>query len=216
MIGAIAGIGFVILLFLAVAVVDAPRGASDQEVLEWWADSGNQSSEVASMYLLSLAGLSFLVFLTQLVARLRSSDGGRAIVPSLMFGAGIMFVGLLFIAGIARGSIAVAVRVNDEPLPGVDMLRLVPEVSYVALGAYGMIVAAFVVVACSAVILRTGVYGRWLGWLGSAVSVVLLSSVVIGPFVIPALLLWALAASVAMWRGETVSPREMESLTRAA
>jgi hypothetical protein len=133
-----------------------------------------------------------------------------------MFGAGMTFVGLLFIAGIARGSIAVAVRVNDEPLPGVDMLRLVPEVSYVALGAYSMIVAAFVVVACSSVILRTGVYGRWLGWLGFAVSVVLLLSVVIGPFVIPALLLWALAASVAMWRGETASPREMESLTRAA
>jgi hypothetical protein len=204
-VGAVTGIAFAVLLFLTVAVVDAPRGASDQEVLSWWAGSGNQSSEVASMYFALLAGLSFLVFLGQFCARLRGAEGERGVATSLVFAGGVVFVGLLFIAGLTRGAIALAVKFGDEPLPGVDVLRLVPEVSYVALGAYGMIVAAFMIAAASWAVLQSGVLARWFGWAGVAASAALLSSVVIGPFLIPVLLLWTLGASVAMWRGQRVA-----------
>lgn len=199
--GVFAGIAFAVLLFLTVAVVDAPRTATDQEVVTWWSDSGNQFNEVLSMFFALFAGLSFLVFITQLCARLRAAEGGQAPTTMLVFASGIVFTALLFVAGIARGAVSMSVRFGDEPLPGVDMLRFVPEVSFVVLGPFGLITAACGIAATSWLILRTGAYGRWLGWFGFVVAVaLLLGSPIIGAFLLPVLLLWALAMSFGMWR----------------
>lgn len=199
--GAFAAFGFAVLLFLTVAVVDAPRAATDEEVLAWWAKESNQTAEIFSMYFALGAGLCFLVFLTRLCARLRAAEGEHAPVSSFVLASGIVFTSLVFVAGAARGAVGVGVRFGDEPLPGVDVLRLVPMISYVALGSLGLVTMGACIAAASWLILRTGVYGRWAGWAGLAVAVALLTSVVIGPWLIPGLLLWSLAMGGAMWRG---------------
>lgn len=198
--GALAGIAFAVLLFMTVAVIDAPRSATDEAVSTWWADSANQTSAIVSMYCALGASLAFLVFLTQLCTRLRAAEGGHAPVTSLVHACGLVFTVLLLIAGLARGAVSAGVRFGDEPLPGVDVLRLVPEISFVALGPFGLITMAVAIAGVSALILRTGVHGRWLAWLGFAVATSLLGSVVIGAFLLPVLLLWTLAISVAMFR----------------
>ena len=57
--------------------------------------------------------------------------------------------------------------------------------------------------ATSWLIVRTAVFGRWLAWVGAvaAVLVVVASAALVGVLAIPAMLVWALATSVAMWRG---------------
>ena len=54
-------------------------------------------------------------------------------------------------------------------------------------------------------ILRDGAFGRWLAWVGfgAALVVVVANVFLAGVAVIPAVLIWALAASVAMWRAST-------------
>jgi hypothetical protein len=62
-------------------------------------------------------------------------------------------------------------------------------------------------VAHAVLVLRTGAYGRWLGIVGlicGLTSIVL--ALAVGPFFIPALLLWVLAACVALWRGPATQP----------
>lgn len=199
--GALAAFGFAALLFMTVAVVDAPRASTDDEVLTWWAKEANQTAEIMSMYFALGAGLCFLVFLTRFCARLRAAEGGHAPISSFVLSSGVVFTSLLFVAGAVRGAVSVGVRFGDEPLPGVDVLRLVPLISYVALGSLGLATVGAGIAAASWLILRTGAYGRWAGWFGVVVAVALLASVVIGPWLIPVLLLWSLAMGVAMWRG---------------
>jgi hypothetical protein len=52
-------------------------------------------------------------------------------------------------------------------------------------------------------IVRTAVFGRWLAWVGVAAAlVIVLANVALsGVMVIPAMLVWTAATSVALWRG---------------
>jgi hypothetical protein len=60
--------------------------------------------------------------------------------------------------------------------------------------------------------LRTGVFGRWLAWVGIVAAFVLLAvqATFVGELAIPAVLIWTVAASVAIWRTSALP----ESLTR--
>jgi hypothetical protein len=201
--GALAGVGFALCFFVGVAMLDIPHDTSDRELVAWWSDRGHQATAIVSMYLFVLAGLCFLVFLAALRSRLLAAAGGRNDLTAIVGGAGVVFVSMLFVAAAARGAIAFAVRspANDERLPGPDALRYLPQVGYAITGTGGVLAAALVMAATSLLIARTAVFGRWLAWLGAvATLVVVVASVLLsGVLAIPALLVWSLAASAAMW-----------------
>jgi hypothetical protein len=203
-IGALAGVAFAFLFFMGVAMLDIPKGATDQELVAWWSDSGNQTTTVVSMYVFVLAGLCFLVFLTKLRSRLLAAEGAPGELTALVFASGAVFVALLFVAAASRGVIGYATKSSlDEPLPGVDTLRYLPLTSYTALGIGGLLAAAMTMATTSWLIVRTSVFGRWLAWVGAiaAILIVVANVALSGTFAIPALLIWALATSIAMWRG---------------
>ena len=203
--GALAGFAFAFLFFMGTAMLDLPHGVSDEKMVAWWHDSGHQLSVVVSMYLFILAGLCFLVFLAKLRSRLLAAEGGTGELTSLVVGAGLVFVAMLFVAAAARGGIGFAIKSPgvDEPLPGADTLRYFPTIGYAALGTGGLLAAGVAMAATSWLIVRTAVFGRWLAWVGAvaAALVVVASVALVGMLAIPAMLVWALATSVAMWRG---------------
>lgn len=202
--GSLAGLGFALCFFVGVAMLEIPRGASDQELVSWWSDSGNRITAVVSMYLFVLAGLCFLVFLVALRSRLLVAEGGTGELTTLVMVAGVVFVSLLCVAGACRGVIGFAVEspVNDESLPGPDTLRYIPQIGYAITGTGGLLVVAVSIAATSALIVRTAVFGRWLAWVGAvAVLVIVVAAIALSAvFAIPALLIWAVAVSVPMWR----------------
>ena len=65
-----------------------------------------------------------------------------------------------------------------------------------------MAVLALCILAVSVLVLRTGVFGRWLGYLGGACSAVMVAAVVAqyGAFTTPLSILWTLCLAVAIWR----------------
>jgi hypothetical protein len=203
-IGAAAGTVFAFCLFAGVALLAIPRGPTDQDLVNWWSDRGHQTAAVVSMYLFVFAGLSFLVFLAKLRSRLLEAEGGAGELTSLAFASGVVFVAMLFVAAASRGVIGFAALspANDEALPSADTLRYLPQIGYTVTGTAGLLSAALTIAVTSVVVFRTSVLGRWLAWLGAvvvavvAVAAALLSAV----FAIPALLVWALATSVALWR----------------
>jgi apolipoprotein N-acyltransferase len=109
---------------------------------------------------------------------------------------------MLFVAAAARGGIGLAIKSpgDDELLPAADTLRYYPTIGYAALGTGGLLAAGVAMAATSWLIVRTAVFGRWLAWVGAvaAVLVVVASAALVG---VPAMLVWAFATSVAMWRG---------------
>jgi hypothetical protein len=202
--GAFAGLAFSFLFFMGTAMLDLPHGVSDQKMVAWWSDSGHQLTTVVSMYCFVLAGLCFLVFLAKLRSRLLAAEGGTGELTSLVVASGAVFVTMLFVAAAARGGIGFALKspVGDESLPGADTLRYFPTIGYAALGAGGLLAAAVAMATTSWLIVRTAVFGRWLAWVGAAaaLAIVLANVALSGVMVIPALLVWTVATSVALWR----------------
>lgn len=203
--GALAGLAFAFLFFMGTAMLDLPHGVSDQKMVSWWSDSGHQLTVVVSMYLFVLAGLCFLVFLAKLRSRLLAAEGGTGELTSLVVAGGIVFVAMLFVAAAARGGIGFAIKSPgaNELVPGADTLRYFPTIGYAALGAGGLLAAAVAMATTSWLIVRTAVFGRWLAWVGAAAAilVVVANVALAGMLAIPAMLVWALGTSVAMWRG---------------
>lgn len=202
--GALAGFGFALSLFVGVAMLDTPRGATDQELVAWWSDGGNRTAAIISMELFVLAGICFLVFLSALLSRLRAAEGASGQVSTLVGSAGAVFVAMLFVAAAARGVVAFAVEspLNDEALPGADTLRYLPQLGYAITGTAGMSAAALAIAGTSWLVFGTGAFGRWVAWIGAgAIAIVVVASILLSAVVsIPAVCVWAAAVGVALWR----------------
>lgn len=203
--GAIAGLAFSLLFLLGTAMLNIPLGASDEKLVAFWSDSGNQVTSIISMYSFVLAGLCFLVFLVQLRSRLLAAEGGDGRLSALVVASGGVFVAMLIVAAASRGMIGFALKApgSKESLPGADTLRYIPQIGYAALGAGGMLAAAVAMATTSWLIVRTGAFPRWLAWVGgvAAILIIAANAALAGMLAIPVLLVWALSTSVAMWRG---------------
>jgi hypothetical protein len=204
--GAIAGLAFAASLFVGVAMLDLPKNATDQELVSWWADGGHRTAAVVSMYLFVVAGLCFLVFLVKLRTRLLAAEGGAGELTTLVVVAGVVFVAMLLVAAASRGVLGFAVDspANDESLPGPDTLRYLPQIGYAVTGTGGLLAGALTMATTSFLVVRTAVFGRWLAWVGvlATLAVVGAAAALSAVFAIPAVLVWALATSVALWRDE--------------
>lgn len=207
-VGSVTGVAFALLFFVGVVMLELPKSATDQELVAWWSDSGHQTSAVVSMYCFVAAGLCFLVFLAQLRVRLLDAEGGNGELTALVAASGTVFVAMLFVAAASRGVIGFAVKspLNEETLPGPDTLRYLPQIGYAVTGTGGLLAAAFTMATTSWLILRTAAFGRWLAWVGAAAAlvVVIASAVLSAAVAIPAVLIWAAATSVALWRAPRV------------
>jgi hypothetical protein len=112
--------------------------------------------------------------------------------------AGSVFVTMLFAGATAMGSISIAMEIGSAPQPGLDVTRLLPQFGYALLLLFGMLAASAMILAVSALALRSDDFPRWFGWLGIACAVLLLFSVIFLPII--ALPIWAIAASIVLLR----------------
>lgn len=202
-IGALSGLAFAFLFLMGTASLNIPQSVTDEKLVAWWSDSGNQVTAIVSMYLFVLAGFAFLVFLVKLRSQLLAAEGGSGELTALVVSTSIVFVAALFVAAASRGAIAFATKSPlGEPLPGADTLRYMPQIGYAVLGTGGMLAAAAAMATTSWIIVRTAVFGRWLAWVGAIAALLTVGAVAAlsGGLAIPAMLVWAAAASVAMWR----------------
>lgn len=199
-VGAIAGAIFAFLLFLSLATVDPLREASDAELIDWWSKNSNLDDSVISMYLRLLAIPFGLAFLAQLRAALRSSDDSDW--SGLVHSSGVVCATMLGVSALVRGVTAQAVRINDEPVPGVDTLRFATELSYQAYGMAAIATLAVTVGVTAFIVLRSNALPRWLGWVSLPIAAVSLAAVAsqFGAFASPLLLLWVLATSFCLAR----------------
>lgn len=205
-IGALAGVAFSILLFFSVAMVNLPHAATDDALVAWWSDDGNVTTMLASTYMQIAAGICFLVFISTLRTASARSEGGTGTLTSFAFTAGVVFTALLLASDGTRGAIAIPLKLRDETLPDPSVLRYLPQVNYVMLGAAGGVVVSAAMTATSILVLRTRAFGRWLGILGLiCAAIVTVMALIVGPFYLPVLFVWVLATSVALWLGPSAA-----------
>lgn len=200
--GPIAGIVFVVLLFVGVnlAVADLPS-ADDSltKIANFYNDGGKRAQVIIGAYLLWLACLFFIWFLASVRTRLLAVEGVPGRLTSIAFGGGLVFVAMLAVAAACFASVAGDITFGGEKFVSPDAARFIPEIGYPILLIGGMFAAIAMIDAVSILILRTGMLPRWIGWFGFFTAVVLLGAVYFLPLI--AFVLWVLFVSIAMLRG---------------
>jgi hypothetical protein len=207
---ALSGIVFVVLMLTGAAfVIDVPKAdASGQEIAAYLADGDNHTRNVVGAYIWVLGGLAFLGFVTGLRAVLRRAEGEPGTLSSLVFGAGVLFTAVWSVSAATLAAVAYAVRFSDAPVSDPDLVRVLPQLGSLLLLLGGGFAGILLVLATSALIIRTRVLPRWLAWLGIPVAIALVVDVTymnILPFVG-----WVLVASIALLL------RQEETATAAA
>jgi hypothetical protein len=204
----IGGLVFVVLMVVGsfFLIGDVPRAAApEQEIADYLADSDNHMRNIIGLYLWTVGALAFLWFLTRLRSDLRRAEGGTGALSNLAFGAGVAFAAVWMVSAAALASVAYAIALRDAPVSDPDLVRVLPPMGGLLLLLGGGFAGFLLLLAASVVILQTGVFPRWLAWLGILAAIALLFDVLylnILPFWV-----WVFIASIVMLvrRGKTAT-----------
>jgi hypothetical protein len=206
----IGGIIFVVLMVTGTFfVADVPSAdAPDQEIAAYLADSDNHTRNIIGAYMWGVGALAFLWFLTRLRSDLRRAEGGTGALSNLAFGAGVAFAAVWMVSAVTFASVPYAIELRDAPISDPDLVRVLLPMGLLLLLLGGGFAGLLVVLAASVAIFRTGVFPRWLAWLGIVAAIALLFDLIylnILPFWV-----WVFIASVVMLM------RQKETATAAA
>jgi hypothetical protein len=193
-------VAFVGLIVVAVALtIDTPSGdANPEEWVSFYDDSGNRSKFITGGFIVFLAGALFLWWLGALRSVLgRIQPGGAPLAALVIYGG---LVGLVLqLAGTAAGSAYPgAVEFFDDFGGDGQLAMLFASLSFwvsTMANVGGTVMAG----ALAAIVLRTGLFPRWFGWVSVVVAATQLAGAVV-PFVGLLFLPWVLTLALLMLR----------------
>jgi hypothetical protein len=193
---------FAVAFFLTVATVNVPHKATDAELLDWWQKSANLNAGIASELFAIAAAVLFMVVINYFRSLTIRAHAGHEHWTAFAHSMGTAFACTLLVSSALRGVVGHLVKVQDEPLPGLDVLRYTTALNYSLIGTATMAVCALAIGAVSVVVIRTQVLGTWVGYVGVVCTAVILIAVfaLLGALAIPMALLWAVCLAVAIWR----------------
>ena len=200
-VGPVAGLAFAVLYFAfgLTPLMELPEGASsDEQVIALVADEGSRTGIVVGGVLVALAGVAMLIFLADLRRRL-ATDAKDSSLPALAFGAGLIYVAMLFLAGNAWTGYATGVAVGELPIPkDATLLRVLSDAGFGMLLIYGLFAAATCVVATSLSARRSGLLSKAMAMSGFVIAALLCLGFTYMPqFLVP---VWVVAVSIALLR----------------
>lgn len=192
------GIIFVVLMVVGTMfVADVPAAdAPEQEIAAYLTDADNHTRNIVGAYIWVLGGLAFLWFLTRLRSVLREAEGGAGALSNLVFGAGAVFTAAWMVSASAFAAVAFAIEWRDAPVSSPDLVRVLPQMAWLLLLVGAGFASLFLVLIASVVILQTGVFPRWLAWLGFLAAIVQLFDVLYSTIV--PFLVWSLVVSIVL------------------
>ena len=154
------------------------------------------------MYLFIVAGLCFLLFLAKLRSRLLAAEAGAGELTSLVVASGAVFVAIMFVAAASRGVIGFAVKSpGDNSRCRTDTLRYLPQT--VCRARHRRPARSRRRDGASVMADRADGSVRPLAGMarGDRARDRRAAAALMGMVAIPAMLIWVVAVSVAMWRG---------------
>lgn len=204
--GAIGGFLFVIgmaLLFFTTG--DPPEDATSEQVVQFYEANEFATTWGAYIYV-TVAGLGLLWFLGSLRSALRRAEAGTGRLSAIATAAGAGSIVLLF--GGAAVFISTAFAVTD-PFSANFQLDVSTHEMVSAAGfglfIYHLVLAGALVGVASVVSIRTGVFPKWLGWVGLVLALALVVPIVsfFAYFVFWA---WVIVIAIYLLAGRGVRP----------
>jgi hypothetical protein len=204
----LAGVAAAILIVVSAALSGAPdeAQATDQRLIDFYADPGNHYRLYAGAIVGLAAMLCLLWFLVGLRDRLERVE--RSGLPSLVFAAGLVFVVLACLAGAIGTALPAGLVYSQElAVADVDALRVLLILGNHWLSGAAASTAALVVGGASLVALRHRLYSRWLASTGLVIAVLMLPSMVaFAGFTVIGLVIWSFALGIWLARARS-APR---------
>ena len=190
----VAGIAYVVL-YVGAFSLGIEVGESDQEILDYYADSGHQARELIAFFVISAALLAFALFASALRSTIAAAEGPPVTLAAIAWIGATAYVALTLAGNAVSRATAFAAWDTDLFELDANSRRLL-EAAGVLLLASGAIAAILLVVAVSVAAVRYGILPRWLGWAGFGAAALLPLAVMFIGFLV--LFLWALAVGITL------------------
>ncbi len=189
---AIAGILFSVLLLASLVLVRVSVPADPQEAGAWLSDSWKAVN--LALNLVPFAGIAFLWFIG--VVRDRIGDHEDRLFATVFLGSGLLFLAMLFTSAAVAGGIINMYGTTPAMLIESGMYTFGRTLTYEIMTVYTMKMAGVFMITTCTLSLRTGIFPRWMAFLGMILALFLLLSIGFfdwAPVVFP---LWILLISV--------------------
>jgi hypothetical protein len=189
---AIAGILFSVLLIASLVLIRLSVPASPQDA-GTWLSNGWRNVNLA-LNLVPFAGIAFLWFIG--VVRDRLGEHEDRFFATVFLGSGLLFLAMLFASAAMAGGIISFFGATPSALAEASIYAYGRLVSYEIMNVYAMKMAGVFMISTCTLSLRTGIFPRWVAFLGIALALFLLLSLGFfywAPLVFP---LWVLLISV--------------------
>lgn len=189
---AIAGIVFSLLLITSLVLVRLSVPLDPQDA-GGWLDEGWQTVSLA-LNLLPFSGIAFLWFIG--VVRDRLGEHEDRFFATVFLGSGLLFLAMLFASAAVAGGILRVYGTTPGLLLESGLYAFGRTVTYEIMNVYTMKMAGVFMISACTLALRTGIFPRWMAYLGYVLALFLLFSLGYfywAPLVFP---LWVLLISV--------------------
>ncbi len=189
---AIAGILFSVLLLASLVLVRVSVPADPQEAGAWLSDSWKTVN--LALNLVPFAGIAFLWFIG--VVRDRIGEHEDRLFATVFLGSGLLFLAMLFTSAAVAGGIISMYGTTPAMLIESGMYTFGRTLTYELMTVYTMKMAGVFMITTCTLSLRTGIFPRWMAFLGIVLALFLLLSIGFfdwAPVVFP---LWILLISV--------------------
>ena len=189
---AVAGILFSVLYFVSLILIQAAVPENPAETGEWL--KSGWASVNLGLNLLPFAGIAFLWFIG--VVRDHLSHHEDRLFATVFLGSGLLFLAMQFAAAAVAGGIISVFGTAPATLLESGMYAFGRAITYEITHTYAMKMAGLFMMSISTLALRTGIFPRWMIYVGYILAAFLLFSVGFfywSPLVFP---LWTFLISI--------------------
>jgi hypothetical protein len=189
---AVAGILFSVLLIASLVLIRVSVPADSQDSGDWL--STNWGAVNLALNILPFAGIAFLWFIG--VVRDRIGEHEDRFFATVFLGSGLLFLAMLFASAAVAGGLISMFGAAPGMLVESGIYSFGRVVAYEIMTVYTMKMAGVFMISTCTLSLRTGIFPRWMAYLGLVLALFLLLSIGFfywAPMVFP---LWVLLISV--------------------
>lgn len=169
---AIAGILFSILLITGLTLVRISVPADPQDAGIWL--SSNWRIVSLALNLVPFAGIAFLWFIG--VVRDRLGEHEDRLFATVFLGSGLLFLAMLFTSAAIAGGVISIYGITPGQLIESGLYNFGRVITFQIMNIYTMKMAGVFMITTCTLALRTGIFPRWMAYLGLVLALFLLLS----------------------------------------
>ena len=189
---ALAGIIFSVLLITSLVLIRISVPADPQAAGSWLV--GGSKNVSLALNLVPFAGIAFLWFIG--VVRDRIGEHEDRFFATVFLGSGLLFLAMLFTSTATAGGMISMYGAAASMLVESGIYAYNRAVTYEIMNVYAMKMAGVFMISTCTLALRTGIFPRWMAFLGLALALFLLFSIGFFSWASLVFPLWVLLISV--------------------